>query len=180
MCWKINFGENPEKYHKVAEEDIIVFKFGFFNKEKSFFNPYFMLDTVYIPNVRSKEIELTIKQNRLFLYLYIEEGYHSYSGDCKYFNKKVYDNVKINKYNKAYYDNRYIETFHLPASHLGEFIIPKGTEYYEKENGEIVSSQLIWTGRYQDNVMSVMPAMIGLRKMPEIVRLKDIELCVGV
>lgn len=31
-------------------------------------------------------------------------------------------------------------------SDVGKFIIPKGTEYIENDNGEIVSSCIKWTG----------------------------------
>ena len=37
---------------------------------------------------------------------------------------------------------------YVDVTTIAKFIIPKGTEYYENEEGEIVSSQIMWTGQY--------------------------------
>ena len=61
MCWKIDSkksGKNPDDYHKIAKENIAVFKFGWANNIDNVFQPYFMIDAEYKPNVRNEEIEL--------------------------------------------------------------------------------------------------------------------------
>ena len=58
-------------------------------------------------------------------------------------------------------------------SEIGKFIIPKGTEYYENEYGEIVSSQIVWTGECM--------SLSELKKNSyEPIKFKDLRLCVGV
>lgn len=77
----------------------------------------------------------------------IEEGYHSYSKKCKIYYGK-YNSDKISIYNKEEIkiENYFSEGIYFIYEIIGKFIIPKGSEYYENENGEIVSSQLVWTG----------------------------------
>lgn len=132
MCWEINkkkFDNNPEKYHKIAEEDITVYKFGDVYQDDGNFHPCVHDAFKYRPNVLNKEIKLNLEtyENISFVIFeyYIDEGYHSYSY-CK-------------------------EGLHLLSHHNGKFIIPKGSEYYQNEYGEIVSSNIMWTGEYEDN-----------------------------
>lgn len=143
MCWcvnKINFIEKPNEFHKTATEDIVVYKFGYVKDEK--FYPFVKKDFFYKPNIINEEIKLVLidylynnyywhRMNKMM----IEEGYHSYNnrGICSLFSRD------------------YILDY-ASASHFGKFIIPKGTEYYENKQGEIVSSQIMWTGEYKQNI----------------------------
>lgn len=144
MCWKIDSkksGKNPDDYHKIAKENIAVFKFGWANKIDNVFQPYFMIDAEYKPNVRNEEIELKYNNFKKTDLYYIGKGYHSYSGDCIYAHQCVYPKDYVNGFCLEQYCN---------ANFLGIFKIPKGTEYYENEDGEIVSSNIIWIGAYYD------------------------------
>ena len=145
MCWQIRkeeFDKNPDKYHKVAKEDIVVYKFGVQNS--NIFLSIYQTNFWYEPNKSNKLIKLEwLEFNQV-----IREGYHSYSGECFYqtspYRRDEY--TLLNVYSKG-------ENIHLDwcigeeLNNVGKFIIPKGTEYYENEEGEIVSSNLIWTGK---------------------------------
>ena len=138
MCWEINkkkFYNKPEKYHRIAHEDIIIYKFGQVKKNK--FYPCTYGNFIYKPNIATKKIKLRIRDN-WYNHLYsIYDGYHCYN------NKTIFSisfNVNdISKYGSGF-------------CHIGEFIIPKETEFYENEYGEIVSSQLVWTGKYYHTI----------------------------
>ena len=163
MCCEIKkkeFNENPDKYHKVAEKDIEVYKIGCW-KNKGF-SPYYCDTFIYKPNIPNKEIKLVMNNRACLNIFYIDEGYHSYSGECfvELFNKDVnfvgvfsigsiLKKPKVKKKNIIYFDKIYFIHEHIDDSFIiGKFIIPKGTEYYKNEVGEIVSSNIIWTGEY--------------------------------
>ena len=135
MCWTINkdkFSENPDKYHKVAEEDIVVYKVGK-NKGGKFF-PFFVDNFPYIAHNTNEKVKLVLEDMSNFIdgTNIIMKGYHSYVNI-----DKVYDEIK----KMRLFDENIVYGFSV-----GKFIIPKGVEYYDNNKGEIVSSQLIWTG----------------------------------
>ena len=153
MCWridKVEYEKNPNCYHKVAEEDVIVYKFGY--KKYNKFNPMYRQEFIYKTNSLNDEISLHMESRHDECYYidddecyYIDEGYHSYSGECKilYFltcGKKTFG-IESSKGYKI----MPMCLIEQPIK-VGEFIIPKGSEYYENDLGEIVSSQIMWTG----------------------------------
>lgn len=151
MCWSINkieFESNPEKYHKIAEEDITVYKFGHILDGK--FIPYFKCDFTYTVNSLNEEVKLILEEydeiffDSLGLRL-INEGYHSYVNE-----EKAFYELKI--LIDSYYSN-YGKTSCVVNYSISKFIIPKGSEYYENEDGEIVSSQLMWTGEFNGRAL---------------------------
>ena len=149
MCWQINkidYEKNPEKYHKIAEEDITVYKFG--NEIGNEFSPAYQVDFCYKANVTNKYEELFIDIYKMDCY--INKGYHSYSGDCSIIFYNLNKNA-ITPFFGVYpkNDNTKVENVYI-GNILGIFTIPKGIEYYENEHGEIASSQLIWTGKVID------------------------------
>ena len=136
MCWridKVEYEKNPNCYHKVAEEDVIVYKLGRIIDGK--FIPYFKCFFAYTANSLNKEVKLG--RDIGLVYVSIDEGYHSYASNYKSFNElnlmMLLDGGLLN-YKSDY---EYV---------IGKFLIPKGSEYYENDKGDIVSSQLIWTG----------------------------------
>lgn len=147
MCWtisKIKFDENPEEYHKIADKNIIVYKIGYLKTDLfgTTFCPYFR-GFIYTANSTNKEIKMD------FRFYCINKGYHSYSDECYIKEGYIKGSIIIIPsgrflYHLGYYRNAlyYRNTF------IGKFIIPKGTEYYTNEDGEIVSSNIIWTGEY--------------------------------
>lgn len=138
MCWKItkkDFDKNPESYHKIADEDIFVYKIG--EEKGGKFFPFYMSHFAYYANSLNEEIKLFCKISLSEDGTYekiINKGYHSYSGRDMVF-------VSINS-------DVFLSTifYQFKTLSICKFIIPKGTEYYENDKGEIVSSQLIWIG----------------------------------
>lgn len=136
MCWVIGkntYLNNPDKYRKVAKEDIEVYKFGKVKDES--FHPFYLSEFTYAAHTLNDEVELILIESSEYYKnkKFIREGYHSYSSRDK----------AIDRINKERF---LFETTSQVGISIGKFIIPKGTEYYEHKDGSIVSSQLIWTG----------------------------------
>ena len=147
MCWRINkirYKKHPEMYHKFAFTDMTVYKIGRRPLgDSQFFIPYFKGGYLYEAKKMSKKIKL--KKEEDFSSFFIDEGYHCYSEDCFYH----YNNHAIMIYNNNIksFKSFAIKDVNNNNNDVGIFIIPKGSEYYENEDGEIVSSQLVWTGK---------------------------------
>ena len=136
MCWKIDkkeFKKNPTCYHKIAEEDVVVYKVGYVIDGK--FIPYFRHDFTYTANSLSKEVKLGSHIG--YEYVSIDEGYHSYAS--KYKALKELNDIIL-------FEDRMLDYNSYDKILIAKFIIPKGSEYYKNEEDEMVSSQLIWTG----------------------------------
>ena len=162
MCWKIakkDFDKNPEKYHRVADKDIVVYKFG--NRTDNKFNPICRDRYGYSRQVFNKEVELVLEETDDFFdktSKIINEGYHSYAEE--YFN-----------FIDAPFQSWLSEVTSISnCDTIGEFIIPKGTEYYENPFGEIVSSNIIWTGES----ISINSSITECAN-----KFKDLNICVG-
>ena len=132
MCW---CGYKIQR--RVAEKDIEVYKIG--RVQDNRFNCEFQWYS-YEKGVVNKE--LVLKEEPHWLgYITINEGYHSYKRVSIRFNslsgkvKYIYRGYIIQPYLDDLYD-------------LATFIIPKGSIYYENLDGEIVSSNIVYTGRY--------------------------------
>lgn len=142
MCWTSN--KAPIK--KIADKNITVIKFfnnigevgknvflGYFNDFSYCINketPYIKLNVsgIEIPNVDGTSHKI----------YNINEGYHSYSiyaSFCKGDNL-----ITVLKFNVGNYE-KYGMTY--TCDKFGLCTIPKGSEYYENEIGEIVSSSII-------------------------------------
>ena len=97
----------------------------------------------YIPKFRNRTIFLMV-QIPCRDTCVIQEGYHSYKWIA--FNG-------INSYERCLYLGNY--NFALKENlslykHccIATFIVPKGAKYYENEFGGIVSSEIVYTGKY--------------------------------
>ena len=143
MCW---IGKGPAK---IAERDIVVYKLGYIIGTAKEFRSLYQNYTYY-PKKLNKVITLvpvvyTTKVSKLrpsetgIIY----EGYHSYKSISLPFNGLgnsfraillgTIIKERINIYNSYY---------------IATFIIPKGSKYYENKCGELVSSNIIYTGKY--------------------------------
>lgn len=140
MCWvgKCNM--------KIAERDFYVYKLGRVS-DRSFRSLY--QNFIYIPGVLNDEVKMRpIIHNysiyKLFEEQYgmIHEGYHSYKDiTMPYYN--------IGPHSRIIYLGRIAENIRLHNIYsIATFIIPKGSRYYENDSGEIVSSNIIYTGKY--------------------------------
>ena len=134
MCW---IGKCDIK---IAKRDFYVYKLGSVS-DKGFKSLY--QNFIYEP----KEINKKVKLNPIQLYkdksfYVIYEGYHSYKdivmpySDLHSCCRTIYlGKIKLHHYPYNIYN-------------LATFIIPKGSVYYENIYGEIVSSNIIYTGKY--------------------------------
>ena len=155
MCWIINkvvYEKNHEKYHKVASEDKIVYNFGYV--EKNIFHPYYYSMISYESNKiqRNKKLILSEPNNGVQL---IEKGYDSFSGNIfctindlyPYFRTGICLEGEVTSNNKTLlffsWSEETVSSAHVV---IGRFIIPKMTEYYENEDGEIISAKIMWSG----------------------------------
>ena len=144
--------DNIERYHKVADKDITVYKIGNkLTKLIDFFKENdFLRQNIFIPKVLNKEqnikyIETDEVDGGTDSFV-ISDGYFSFSEECgievKPFMKDDFlISVRNDNDKEAYY-----ATF--GNNIIGKFIIPQGSNYYKNEDGGIVSSNIIWTGEY--------------------------------
>ena len=142
MCW---IGKGPAF---LAERDIVVYKLGYvLENSKKFLSLYQSYG--YYPKELNKVITLVpitcgVKLPQLLSsdLVIIYSGYHSYKSISLPFNGLGFSfrvillgtiKERINICNSYY---------------IATFIIPKGSEYYENKCGELVSTSIIYTGKY--------------------------------
>lgn len=130
MCFKAITKEAQTPH--IAETDIKVYKLCKLIRG-IIYSLIFM--RVYEPLVKQPEVSIELKQHDD--YYIIKEGYHSL--------KNATFSIK-NKHLIYIQD----DIFELSITDIviGEFIIPKGSIYYENSLHEIVSSNIIFTGIY--------------------------------
>lgn len=126
---------------KIAKKDIPVWKIvitdnSYDNMCKSLYKKYTYFKGILV----TTQIEFEVKQNGVIGTI----GLHSYSNKLKWerdygfifiYKKKIFSNFK-NYINASYQYNVRIARFH----------IPKGYQYAENKNGEIISSAIIFEG----------------------------------
>lgn len=133
MCTAILIAD--AKTPKRAIADIIVYKVGKINPKGLFVSPYQY--TIYVPNKLVKAaMRFTSKSgfadgteyNYVMInggedkFAYVQTGFHSFTS---------IERAKIHAGRDLFYS-------------IGEFIIPKGSKYYENGCGNIVSNQIIF------------------------------------
>lgn len=141
MCW---VGKCDVK---IAERDFYVYKLGCVS-DKGFNSLY--QDFLYIPRVLNEKVEMSpiiphyysIYKLLKEQYGIIYEGYHSYRDIAM-----PYSDLSL--HSRTIYLGKIAENIRLHNIYsIAAFIVPKGSEYYENDNGEIVSSDIIYTGKY--------------------------------
>ena len=131
MCW---ISDNIS-LKKIAERDFYVYKIG-----KVIENNIFISGIRTIPLV---PYGLCVGNYIIDSYI-IDRGYHSYKWvalDDSYLNERC---LCLGNYDPDLKENVSLYKHCCIAT----FIIPKGTEYFENEHGHIVSSEIIYTGKY--------------------------------
>ena len=143
MCW---IGKGPAK---IAERDIVVYKLGYVIETTKEFRSLYQNYTYY-PKELNKVVTLVpmicateVSKLQSYEIGMIYAGYHSYKSISLPFNElgTSFRNILVGTIIKErikVYNDYYIATF----------IIPKGSEYYENKCGELVSSNIIYTGKY--------------------------------
>ena len=137
MCWT---GDNTA-IGKIAERDFYVYKIG-----KIVWNNIFISDIrgySYVPKCPNKIVPL-VPYSLCVDSCIIDRGYHSYKWvalDDTYPNCKC---LCLGNYNPALKES--LERYKFCC--IATFIVPKGAEYCENKYGHIVSSEIIYTGKY--------------------------------
>ena len=137
MCW----------IAKIAERDIVVYKLGYVIEATKEFRSLYQNYTYYpkglnkavtlVPVIFTTEVSKLQPSETGIIY----EGYHSYKSMSLPFNGLGASSrvILLGTIIKERISNSY---------YIATFIIPKGSEYYENDRGEIVSSNIIYTGKY--------------------------------
>jgi hypothetical protein len=137
MCW---IGDDTA-IKKIAERDFYVYKIG-----RVIWNSIFISDVrgyQYVPKVLNRIVPLIAYSPCIGVYR-IDGGYHSYKWialDDTYPNERC---LCLGNYTSDL--REYIEAYKFCC--IATFIVPKGAEYFENEYGHIVSSEIIYTGKY--------------------------------
>ena len=137
MCWV----GNDTAIKKIAKRDFYVYKIG-----KIVWNNIFISDIrgySYIPKCPNKIVPL-VPYNLYGSGDIIDAGYHSYKWialDDYYPNFRC---LCLGNYNPALKEP--LEGYKFCC--IATFIVPKGAEYFENKYGHIVSSEIIYTGKY--------------------------------
>ena len=136
MCWI-----GTEAVHKIAEKDFYVYKIGRVLGNGIFVS--YIKNFDYIPKFRNRTIFLMV-QIPCRGTCVIQEGYHSYKWIA-------IDNT--NPHERCLYLGNYYPALKENVSLyknccIATFIVPRDAEYYENKYGHIVSSNIIYTGKY--------------------------------
>lgn len=137
MCW---ISDNIT-IKKIAERDFYVYKIGKVIENNIFISG--IKGYNYIPNRTVPLVPNGLCAGSYIIDRYIiDRGYHSYKWvalDYTYLNERCLGNYNSSlKENVSLYKHCCIATF----------IVPKGAEYFENKYGHIVSSEIIYTGKY--------------------------------
>ena len=137
MCWT----GNATAIKKIAERDFYVYKIG-----KIVWNNIFISDIRgynYVPKCFNRIVSL-VPYSLCVDSCIIDRGYHSYKWialDDTYPRERC---LYLGNYDNALKENISL----YKGCCIATFIVPKGAEYCENKYGHIVSSEIIYTGKY--------------------------------
>ena len=141
MCW---IGKNA---CRIARRNIVVYKMGSIS-ENIFISLYqnyiyeigkINKDIVLIPDMRY-DINGVFRMEDPLCTIY--RGYHSYTSIGMSYSD-------LGLYSRTIYLGKLPYTLRLiNYCYIATFIIPEGSNYFENDRGEIVSSNIIYTGKY--------------------------------
>ena len=156
MCW---IGKNVKR---IAERDIEVYKVLYKHKDK--YVPYFYCGYLAYEVGKLYKQEMNVLNDGI--YCEVDAAFHSYSMERTYVKRRDnpflttyriyskndeswFDHYYDDKHNTIQVTNKFLsdETIILKEDvHFVKCIIPKGAEYFENEDGEIVSNKIVVTG----------------------------------
>lgn len=136
MCW---IGRKDTK--QVAKRDFYVYKVGLVMG-----NTFISLFQKHIYRIKRSNSIIPLKPVKdNYEIIEIEAGYHSYKEVSIKFCQNLYSrDICLGDAINGFVDNLSLYS-HL---YLCTFIVPKGSEYYINNGGEIVSSNIIYTGKW--------------------------------
>ena len=142
MCW---VGKNA---CRIARRDIVVYKMGsiYGNTFISLYQNYIYKigkinkDIVLVPDIGYEVAGVFSIEDPLYT---IYKGYHSYTSISISYSD-------LGLYSRTIYLGKLPYTLWLRNNYyyIATFIIPEGSNYFENDRGEIVSSNIIYTGKY--------------------------------
>lgn len=137
MCWI------GRKYTKqIAKRDFYVYKIGVVLG-----NTFVSLFQKHIYKIKGSNPIIPLKPvKNNFGIIEIKDGYHSYKEVAiEFYPQNLYfRDIYLGDAIKGFVDDLRLYS-HL---YLCTFIVPKGSEYYINNRGEIVSSNIIYTGKW--------------------------------
>lgn len=137
MCW---IGRKNTK--QIAKRDFYVYKIGVVLG-----NTFVSLFQTHIYRIKGSNPIIPLKPTKNdYEIIEIEAGYHSYKEVAIEFypQNHYFRDIYLGDAIKGFVDDLRLYS-HL---YLGTFIVPKGSEYYINTRGEIVSSNIIYTGKW--------------------------------
>ena len=136
MCW---IGRKDTK--QVAKRDFYVYKVGLVRG-----NTFISLFRKHVYRIKGSNPIIPLKPVKdNYEIIEIEAGYHSYKEVAIEFCQDPYlRDIYLGDAIKGFVDDLRLYS-HL---YLCTFIVPKGSEYYINNRGEIVSSNIIYTGKW--------------------------------
>ena len=146
MCW----AEKLENVNiQIADRDIEVYKVVYKANKKSCKSCVrgFMYEANTLYKIPSIELEKYYihRMYSVISMIYIQEAYHSYT-KLQYTLKKVDTESTIYK---GIIVGRHLMSIKIDNPYyVATFIIPKGSQYAVNWSGEIISNQIIYTGKY--------------------------------
>ena len=152
MCWTTRFEQH--KHQIVAKENIPVIKV-LAKKDDSLFAPYYDMEYKLNKVCKAKIHFLNTPSDRT---MYIEQGLHCFNKsriDLDNIFINLDEKCNIHKIKIAYKDWK--DTYYPMGIYsiydvaVVEGYIPAGTEYYENELGNIVTSKLVLTNEIEIN-----------------------------
>ena len=125
-------------YHKCQTVPTVEInpKFERLCPDEELFNPAWYYDCFYIHRLYS-----------VISMIYIQEAYHSYT-KIQYTFSRIYKKDSIYTGKRIIFGNQLREIILDNPYYVATFVIPKGAMYIINTKGEIVSNQIIYTGRY--------------------------------
>ena len=137
MCW---IGDNIT-LKKIAERDFYVYKIGKVTRDAIFISN--IRGYNYVPKCLNRLVPVIPYSLCVDSYI-IDKGYHSYKWvalDDTYPNCRC---LCLGNYNSALKESISL----YKGCCIATFIVPKGAKYFENKYGHIVSSEIIYTGKY--------------------------------
>lgn len=137
MCWE----SDDTAIKKIAERDFYVYKIGKIVRGSIFVSDIRRYS--YVPKCPNRIVPLETYSLCIGGCI-IDRGYHSYKWVAL---EDTYPNERclcLGNYNSALKENISL----YKGCCIATFIIPKGAEYCENKYGHIVSSEIIYTGKY--------------------------------
>ena len=137
MCW---ISDNIT-LKKIAERDFYVYKIGKIIRDAIFVSD--IRGYSYVPKCPNRIVPLVTCNPCTGVYV-IYEGYHSYKWIALEDAFPRERCLCLGNYDPALKENLSL----YKHSCIATFIVPKGAEYFENKYGHIVSSEIIYTGKY--------------------------------